>query len=202
MILADEELRGKHQGETAWIVGRGASLRYLTAACFGAGPIITMNSSILVVQYLELENPMYAFQKDGCDKWEIPGHSCGSDFRIVYPRPEIPVILMRHGYSEHCLTMHPKRLFLDPVAAFGFDPAEMSVRIAVALALRVMQCSGIAFVCCDSLASNDPDFQRSYNPMTGETLLPPGSGHYGYVKPIVLDDVKSVPYQIVIPVST
>ena len=197
MIDAGEALRGKHARETAWIVGLGASIQYLTSRHFGTGPVITMNEAIKVVQELGLSNQLYSLQKDGCHQRGVPGHQCGG--KMTYPRTDIPVILPRHGYAEFCLEEHPSRLWLDYVASFGLDPQEMSVRIAVALALRVMGCASIVFVCCDSLIGNDLKNMRRYYPETGEIAIPPNYGNYSHVRPIVLDDVRGVPHHILTP---
>ena len=197
MIDAAEVLRGKHAGETAWIVGLGASIKYLTARYFGTGPVITMNDAIKVMQELGPSNQLYSLQKDGCHRRGVPGHQCGG--KMIYPRNNIPVILPRPGYAEFCLSKHPNRLWLNYVAALDLDPMEMSVRIAVALALRVMGCARIVFVCCDSLIGNDLKNMRRYYPVTGEIAVPPDYGNYIHVRPIVLGDVRGVPHYFFTP---
>ena len=197
MIDAAKTLDARHAGETAWIVGLGASIRYLTAEHFGSGPIITMNVAIKIVQELGLPNQIYSLQKDGCDQREVPGHQCGG--KTFYPRSDIPVILPRCGYAELCLEDHPNRLWLDYVKSLHLEPQEMSVRIAVGLALRIMGCEKITFVCCDSLKGDKPKYMRRYYPDTGKIAIPPDHGNYSYVRPLVLGDVQGVPHDIFLP---
>ena len=199
MVDAAKILRGKHVGETAWIVGLGASIKYLTASYFGTGPVITINGAIQIVQELRLSNQIYSIQKDGCDLRDVPGHSCGG--KMFYPRREIPVILPRRGYAEFCLEEHPSRLWLDYVATLDLEPDVMSVRIAVALALRIMGCAKIAFVCCDSLLGNELENMRRYYPETDKIAIPPDYGNYIYVRPIVMGDVQSLPHYFLTPIQ-
>ncbi|MEX2143081.1 MAG: hypothetical protein WD740_00680 [Anaerolineales bacterium] len=197
MFDAAKVMRGKHFGETAWIVGLGASIKYLTAEPFDSGPIITLNSAIKIVQDLGLPNKIYSLQKDGCEKRDLPGHQCAEG--MIYPRNDIPVILPRRGYGELCLNEHPNRLWLDYVKSLDLRPPEMSVRIAVALALSVMGCTRIAFVCCDSLLGDKPGNLRRYYPETSKVALPPAYGNYIRVRPLVLKDVRRVPHFYVTP---
>jgi len=194
---AAKVLRGKHAGETAWIVGLGATIEYLTDRTFGTGPIITMNGAIRVVQELGLSNPIYSLQKDGCDGRGVPGHQC--EGKMFYPRTDIPAILPRRGYAEFCLPDHPTRLWLDYVKSLHLEPQEMSVRIAVGLALRIMGCEKITFVCCDSLKGDKPKYMRRYYPDTGKIAIPPDHGNYSYVRPLVLGDVQGIPHVIFLP---
>ena len=197
MIDAAKVLHRKHVGKTAWIVGLGASIRYLNAKNFGPGPIITMNGSIKIVQSLGLRNQIYSLQKDGCDQRDFPGHQCSE--KMFYPPSDIPVILPRTGYGEFCLKDHPRRLWLDYVKSLELEPPEMSIRIAVGLALRILGCAKIAFVSCDSLMGTSPTYMHRYYPETGEIAIPPDHGNYVYVRPLVLEDVRRVPHFYVMP---
>ena len=197
MIDAAQILRRKHAGETAWIVGLGASIKYLASRHFRTGPVITMNEAIKVVQELGLSNQLYSLQKDGCPQRGVSGHQCGEN--MIYPRPDIPVILPRHGYAEFCLEEHPSRWWLDHVASLGLEPRDMSVHIAVALALRIMGCASIVFVCCDSLIGDELKNMRRYYPETGEIAIPPSHSNYSNVRTIVLDHVRRVPHHILTP---
>jgi hypothetical protein len=197
LIDAAKVLRGKHVGETAWIVGLGASIKYLSAEHFGSGPIITMNGAIKIVEEFGLPNQIYSLQKDGCEKRDLPGHQCAE--KMIYPKVDIPVILPRRGYGELCLKDHTSRLWLDYVKSLELEPPEMSVRIAVALAMRIMGCTRIVFVCCDSLMGDTPRNMRRYYPETGKIAIPPDHGNYIYVRPLVLEDVRRVSHYYVTP---
>lgn len=178
-----ETLRGKYQGMTAWIVGKGPSLKYLRASHFGTGPVITINESILIVQELGLLNPIYSMQKDG-------SHGIG---KAVYPHAEIQVILQRPGYSEKDLPDHPKRMWFSP-KDFGFLHTEMSVRLCVGIA-KLMGCTKVVFVCCDSLVNGDVRRLDVEN----NKIVDANANAYLFVKPRVLDDVKDMQPVFLLP---
>jgi hypothetical protein len=156
-----------------------------------------MNGAIKIVQELGLPNQIYSLQKDGCDNRDLPGHQCAE--KMIYPKVDIPVILPRRGYGELCLKDHTSRLWLDYVKSLELEPPEMSVRIAVALAMRIMGSTRIAFVCCDSLLGDKPKNMRRYYPETGKIAIPPDHGNYSYVRPLVQADVLRVPHHYVTP---
>lgn len=190
-------LRGKHRGETAWIIGSGPSLGNLAARHIGQGPVIAMNSSIAVVQELGLTNPIYSLQKDGCSLREIPGHECGE--YMVYPRPEITLVLMAEGFSELCLSEHTNRVWLDFVTEYGLHPPSMVIGIAIALALRTMGCSRLMFVCCDSLLGDEPERLARYDHRARKIVPEPSCANYSAVRQIVLAEADSAPYYIITP---
>jgi len=59
-----EVLKVAYPGATAWIVGSGPSLEWLSPAEFGPGPVLTINYAIQTVECMSLENPVYSMQKD------------------------------------------------------------------------------------------------------------------------------------------
>jgi hypothetical protein len=179
-----DALRDLYQGQTAWIVGKGPSLKCLRAEHFGAGPVITINESILIVQDLGLPNPIYSMQKDG---------DAGIG-KAVYPHPDIPVILQRPGYSERNLPDHPLRMWVSPEQDFGLLHTEMSVRLCIGIA-KLMGCVKIVFVCCDSLVNGDV---RRMDVGT-RTIVTANGSAYQYVKPHVFRDVANIPHEFVLP---
>lgn len=193
-----EVLMNKYVGETAWIVGKGPSLRDLRAEHFGDGPVITMNESILIVQDLGLSNPLYSMQKDGCSplrEVERCGGMCQMKFPMVYPNPDVTVILQDPGFSENCLPKHERRLWVDPIRELGLLAAtEMSVLMCIQI-VRVMACAKINFVCCDSLRG---DF-RTIDVGTMQSSINKFAGHYAYVVPQVFEAVRNFPHEIITP---
>jgi hypothetical protein len=179
-----ETLRDLYPGQTAWIVGKGPSLMHLQAEHFGEGPIITINESVLIVQDLGLSNPIFSMQKDGDAGI---GHA-------VYPRADIPVILQRPGYSEKSLPEHALRIWVTPQQDFGLQHSEMSVRMCVRIA-KVMGCTRIMFVCCDSLVNGDV---RRMN-VESRSIVNANSGAYARVRPLVLKDVENMPHDFILP---
>ena len=191
--MSIEELRSLYPNETAHLVGKGPSLEYLDKSYFGLGPVITINQAILIVQELGLTNPIYSFQKDGCELGGCPGHECKPP-RMVYPHGYIPLILIQHGYSEFCLSKHEKKVFIDPPGDFGFIETEMSIRIALAVAIT-MGCSRISLVCCDSFVGD----MRTFDPLTRRIELLPEYGNYPSVIERMALDLEKIQHQIVIP---
>ncbi len=193
-----EELRDLYVGQTAWIVGKGPSLKHLRAEHFGAGPVLTMNESILIVQALGLSNPIHSMQKDGC-RMGKQAHACPGECQVqppmTAPNPDITVILQDPGFSEMCLPEHPLRLHVDPVAELGFQEAtEMSVLMCIRIA-KLMGCAGIHFVSCDSLTGD----MRTIDVHTLKAEFNMFSGHYAHVVPQVLEAVREISYQIITP---
>jgi hypothetical protein len=195
---AVEELKDLYAGQTAWIVGKGPSLKHLRARYFGNGPVITMNESILLVQTLGLGNPIYSMQKDGCHMSQLPERcrmGCQVKFPMVYPMKDVTVILQDPGFSERCLPEHKKRLWVDPVQELGFELAtEMSIMMCIRLS-QIMGCTRINFLCCDSLIGD----MRTINVHTLESALDQFAGHYAHVVPAVLRAVRKFPHEIIIP---
>lgn len=181
-IDAATVLKDLHAGQECWIVGKGPSLGNLRRDYFGDGPVITINEAILIVQELGLPNPIYSLQKDGYVNV------------MVRPKDDVTLILQAN-LSESWFPDHPKRLILDPVAAWGFKVTEMSIRMCIALA-KLMGCYRISFLCCDSLVHDD---FRVFDVKKGCAVPNPWSGAYGYVRPLVQADVKDMPHRFVIP---
>jgi hypothetical protein len=177
-----DSLRDKHAGQDGWIVGLGPSIRYLTADYFGSGPIVTINNAILKVQEFDIPNEMYSFQKDGYE------------YLTVKPKEHVNLILQR-VLSAHWYEDQPKRFVIDPMLEWGFKVTEMSIRIAVAL-VKLMGCTKISFVCCDSLSSEE---YRRCDPSNSDALIDGQSGYYAYVKPLVQMDVKNIPHRFIVP---
>jgi len=181
--MSVDDLRGLHEGETCWIVGKGPSLRYLTPGHFmDDGPVITINQALEIVQAFGISNPLYSLQKDA------------RDGELVQPLSCVTVILQA-GRSEHRFAQHERRVVVDIEAEMGFAPDEMSIRMAVFIA-RVMDCERINFVCCDSLTGHD-DYRRL--DVESGKVVQAYAGAYRRVKPLVLADVAGMAHGFVVP---
>lgn len=182
-----KDFQGWHAGSTAYIVGKGPSLRYLRAEHFQDFPaiVITMNEAVLPVQDMDITLPIYSMQKDG-----IPSS-------MVRPHDDVFLILQKPGRSENWFPDHPLRAHIDPVKDFGFEEESvMSVRMCIAFA-KLLGCTQIVFMCCDSLAGDYRTWDLLRNRITGEV-----EGNYAAVVPHVLAEVNGLEYHIVLPVES
>lgn len=198
-LRAVVELRGKYAGQTAWIVGKGPSLACLSADHFtDTGPVLTMNEAILVVQELGIPNPLYSMQKDGCHQLPVEqqcGAMCLMQSPMVYPHPDVTVILQDPGFSEICLPLHARKLWVDPQRELKFREAtEMSVLMCIRLA-KIMGCGMVKLVSCDSMNGD----YRTIDVHTKESELNMYSGHYAHVVPQVREMLHGVPHAIITP---
>lgn len=171
-----KELRGRHAGQTATIVGKGPSILRLRARDFGPGPVITLNHAILVVRALHLEQPVYSMQKDGC----VDHHNGAAPVpitRCVCPSPRMPapvppeVVLLSVMESSHCHASYPYRHLFDCETDFGLPWNSMSAPVAVRIAAH-MGCTGVVLLGMDSVTKG------SYTRVENGRLIP--SGRKGY----------------------
>jgi hypothetical protein len=198
MSEASKVFRNSYPGETFYIIGRGPSLRNLRAEHFSdKGPVITMNQSITVVENLNIPNPLYSFQKDGCGS-SIINHKCGENKLTVYPsKLNTTLILTQDGFSCNCLSEYKNKIYINPPDDFGFLPEEMSIRICLALAF-ISGCGTIVFMCCDSFENN----LESYDVVTKKSVKNlEVEKFYQYGRDIVLSDLEhsNIPYRIILP---
>lgn len=179
-------LYDRHRGLPCYIVGKGASLGNLTAEYFiSAAPIICMNQSIVIVQELGLDNPLYSLQKDGTPD------------DMVKPHKGVTLILQKtDGYSGDWFPEHKNRILIDPVTDQNFlHPSVMAVRMCINLAQH-MGCTPLLLVSCDSLANGDV---RTYDVNTGSARITSASTWYQNVKQEVFDDLKGIPHEYITP---
>lgn len=193
MILKD--LRGVHTGETAWIVGKGPSLMNLRAGHFGAGPVIAMNAAIMIVQALGLPNPLYAMQKDGCSHQPCVCRPRGDQPALVILKESTVLFLQRPGFSERCFPMHANVIFVQPEKELQLPTHAMSIRMCAAIA-RLMGCSKIVFVACDSLANGDI---RRVDFWSGGIVQDAGTAHYLPNNPKLVKELGRFPYRCLTP---
>lgn len=181
-VLAVDALKGTHAGQTAWIVGKGPSIRYLKRADFGEGPVITINDSVAKVQLMEIENKIYSLQKDGYPE------------NMVRPGAGVTLILQYPYYSDGWFADHEPTLYVDPVGELGFQEATvMSIRMTIALA-KIMGCTSINLMCCDSFFGDMATYDVIRDKLEGGS-----SGIYAAVIPLVRNDLEGVPHNFITP---
>jgi hypothetical protein len=148
------DLVGAHNGETAYIIGKGPSLLRLTATMLGPGPIIALNQALRHVRGFRA--PIYSMQKDGCglDGSRHSGRPClneGGDMVQPVP-PEILLVSARE--SPDCFADYSPRFMFDVERDFAVPWDTPSAPIAVGIAL-LMGCARIVFVSHDAYANAD-----------------------------------------------
>lgn len=182
------ELQRKHAGETCWIVGKGPSLRHLQADDFGPGPVIALNDAIIAVEKLDIENPIYSLQKDGQAE------------HMVQVRTDIALILQStEGFSGEWFPEHPLRYLVDPLADLGFDHVQvLATRMAIEIAKR-MGCQTLKLMCCDNLVNGA---METYNPRTDNAEVTGAGYWYQLTRPYILDDLKTIEHDFVLPSET
>jgi hypothetical protein len=191
-------LQGAYPGEKCWIVGKGPSLEFLRAEHFGVGPVIALNQAIAMVEPLEIPNPIYSLQKDGCGVTE-PHHICAERDGhpwMLSPQRATLILQSTPGYSRYCLERYEPKLFVDPVHDLKFKyPQTMAVRMAVAMA-RFMGCTQVKLVCCDSLVNGNLE---TFNIWTRTAERTSAGDHYDHGRNRILRELVKVRHEFVIP---
>jgi len=192
------DLRGKHHGETAWIVGKGPSLAHLRAEHFGVGPVIGVNQAIAIVEELGLPNPIYSLQKDGCGLVG-PHEACqlrdGRDW-MIEPQRAVLLVQNTEGYSRDCLVNYEPRVSIDYRKDLKLEFAQtMATRMSVVIA-REMGCAEVRLMCCDSLVSGNVE---TFNIHTRTAERTTAGDHYLPARGRLMRELVNTRYQIFIP---
>ena len=196
-----DRMKGRHAGETCYIVGKGPSLVDLTNEAFGPGPVICLNRAILHVQNLGLGNEIYSMQKDGCESYHQRDVGCvgcdGEVFPIVYPEDSVTLLLHEHE-SRNCLPKHPRRLVFDAVDELGFDWWSTSSPCAIRIA-KVFGCEKVVLLCHDSFF----DDYRTANTADGSACdleeRGPGAVNYAPILHLVRQELAGISHEVVRP---
>lgn len=130
------ELRAEHSGETAYIIGKGASLQYLKKEDIGEGIIIALNEAIVKVEELNLPNKTYSMQKDLGD----------------FPEPKTATLLVHFRESNDAHKDYKPRYVFDCVKDFNLKQDSFSALVAGEIA-KLMGCKKLVFVSCDVCAN-------------------------------------------------
>jgi hypothetical protein len=132
-----ENLRGVHYGGTAYIVGKGPSLQYLTANDFGAGPVIAINESITHIENLGIPNPIYSMRKDG----EDTEHPTG--------QPRNATLLVHLRESVNLFESYKPRYVFDTVKDFDLAWNSYSSFVAADIA-KLLGCRKLIYLAHDA----------------------------------------------------
>ena len=189
-----KSLKGKHTGKTLWIVGKGPSLRYLSKEDIGDGVVIAINQSIVTVESLGLDIPVYSMQKDGgarkktppealCPDCDYSGSGCDDCGFMVRPK-SAPLLLHEHE-SKYCFPDYPERHVFD-WRELGLPGNEFSLILAINIG-QFMGCTSFKFISFDAHVNG---CNSTYTPGHGITEIGHAlySGQVGKIKPH-LDDL-------------
>ena len=151
-----KSLRGKHKGETAWIIGKGSSLQYLTADDIGSGPVNTINQAIEKVETLELDNPIYSLQKNGGPKrTNIPGNNLSPNCEDVcedvcgnMTKPKDATLIVHNLESFYCFDDYSQR-YVFKLEDFGLTQNTCSFVIAIKMG-QLFGCDSFNFISFDA----------------------------------------------------
>jgi hypothetical protein len=195
-ILPLEDLRGAHKGEICHVIGKGPSLQWLTEV--GPGPVMPISEALMVIERLDVDYPPDRWNVRSGEvepaQWRVSRvYSLQKDEPCYEPKKPCALILSYHhsrwGYPRH----DPRYLF--SMLDFTEHVQQFSV-IAAAHISKLMGCSGVEYLCCDSLVNED---RRTYEPTLGH--LRNYSTNYGGVKPELVKCLESLglTYQFTIP---
>jgi hypothetical protein len=157
-----KDLKGKHEGETAWIVAKGPSVLNLKKTDIGEGPVIALYETIVIVEMLGLSNPVYSLQKDGGQNKkhvapttilssECESRDCTHCGWVV--RPQKATLLLHDLEAEFCFPDYsPRKLFT--LAEIGLPYNTFSLVCALKIA-QFMGCTKFMFVSADAQATGD-----------------------------------------------
>ena len=162
-----QNLWGKHSGEVGYIVGRGPSVINIKADDLGPGPIITLNHAIHYVEALDLPNPVYSMQKDGCDINERGNGLCKYD---CHTRPHGPTgmggypkkaaLLLSWPESWICYPESDERYVFDVQMDCHFEARAVGSLPVAAKIIQLMGVKEVKILCCDSI---DGEYRSAYN---------------------------------------
>lgn len=200
-------LKDRHVGETAYLVGKGASLHQLTARDIGPGFVLCLSESILHVESFNLSNPLYVMQKDGCvtgsETIPRPCETCAPlgwrRFPVVDPSSAVTTIFEQH-LSSWCLHGRANRYVYNGMEDCGSpDPHTMSVLEAIPLA-KLMGARAIVMLCFDSLVTGS----LAYAYPTGDAEATQiAETHLMNVRPVVLAALQAFgPHSFYCPTAT
>jgi len=156
-----KQLKNAHINQTAWIIGKGPSLEKLRKKDISEGIIITLNSAILKIEQLELNNITYSMQKDGASPYFVnscPYNTCN---KCPYdlPTPKNSILLVHELESKQCKPDYrPRYVFNnnDLGLAWNDFSALSAIRIA-----QYFGCNKFNFVSFDAVTNGD--IKNSYD---------------------------------------
>lgn len=159
--------KDKHKGQTAWIIGRGISLRNLAPVDIGDGFIIAINQSIAQIDALNLPNMVYSMYSYGCEIYpkedKQKAHVCRRE--IVLPKRNAPILIDdTPGEGNNCLLDYPQRYGYFAETDLGISSILASAATSIFVA-KYLGANEIKMLCFDAYTDMD---LRAIGPI-GET---------------------------------
>jgi len=145
------DLKQRHYGQTAWIVGRGASLLQATKDHFGPGPMICLNESIENIGPLKLTNKLYNIWRNGDPPADLPAILPEGTTLLLCDNP----VLSDPPSSTMFTDWRPRKTFECKRDLGCAPPATFSMKAALEIAVRVFGCNAVNFVSFDSCTTGD-----------------------------------------------
>jgi hypothetical protein len=135
------ELKNRYTGQTAYIVGKGPSLQYITKEIFGVGPVIALNEAIIAIESLNLSNDIYSMQKDK------------NDLGQSVPLKKATLLVHSHESLYRLEDYRPRYVF-DNIVDFDLKITDFSVLSSIGLA-KLMGCVKVVLVSLDASVTGD-----------------------------------------------
>lgn len=149
-----EELYDIYKGnkhKTAWIIGKGPSLNYLKKEHIGEGIVIAINSSIIKVEQLGLDNTIFSIQKDGSSPLYrncCPDKKCHNcTFDMVYPKKSI-LLIHKHESIDCMADYSPRYVFDNEKLGLAWDRFSALTSIKIAQRMGYTKICFISFDAC------------------------------------------------------
>ena len=140
-----QDLKGKFKGQTAYIIGKGPSLKYLSKEDFTEGGlVIPLNEAIKIAENISLPSTftIMSQQKDGKPECMV--------------QPENAPLLLHEQESKDWFPEHPERYIFDIEKDYNVKQCP-SVVAAIEFA-KLTGCNKIVFMCFDSYTDDIDDY--------------------------------------------
>jgi hypothetical protein len=168
MIIKDQ-----YKNLPCYIIGKGPSILNLNNIHIENkdAPIIALYQATHKVESLNLDNPIYSLQKDGCahkngmKAWQFNpptpapiGHTCNNTYMFS---PKNATVLLHDKESKNCLSGYNKKIIfsleeIDIPKNRKYYWLSFSLECAVRIAMK-WGCVPIKLLCCDSCANGNTE---------------------------------------------
>ena len=187
-----QDLRGKYAGQTAYIIGKGPSLKHLTKDHFiDGGLVIPLNEAIKIAENIGLSSDfsIISQQKDGKPECMV--------------KPKRAPLLLHEKESKGWFDNHVQRYIFDLKKDYGLKNNGISVvggnccsAIAAIEFAKFTGCKKIVFMCFDFLVNGD----NSYPDHMGDLYEDPNRlEHLKAMKKQVNLHVKKIEHEFITP---
>jgi hypothetical protein len=170
-----DSLRNIHPDSVISIIGKGPSLQYLSPGYLQSTPVIALYESIIAVEAMQINNPIYSLQKDD-----------------VLATPTRATLLLHEHESKRCLPDYKPRIVFDN-AMFGLAWNAFSQITAVKIA-QYMGAKKIRFVCFDSFTTGS---NATYVP--GKGIIDHDHDNYPKQKVKIADFLLTFDHEFITP---